>query len=61
MYGKGLRPLSLITAVAVALTLAALVFFYGRRTTPTSASCRRSSTCTCRSRSSRCAASSPAA
>ena len=59
VYGKGLRPLSLATFVAAHRRVRA-----GRSstrpTTPTRASSRRSSTSTCRWRSSRCAGSSPA-
>ena len=59
MYGKRLRGLALLTVALLTLTLVA-VFFWAPNDA-TTASCRRSSTSTCRWRSSRCAASSPAA
>ena len=59
MYGKGLRPLSIATLVAFAASPSRWSSST-RRSKPTRASCRRSSTCTCRWRSSRSAASSPA-
>ncbi len=57
MYGKGLRALS-ISTVAVMARRARRSSSSTRRSKPNRASCRRSSTCTCRWRSSRCAASS---
>ena len=56
MYGTRLRALSIATLVTLAggFALAASM----RPRTPTRASCRRSSTCTCRWRSWRCAGSS---
>ncbi len=59
LYGNGLRTLSIATVVAMARRSA--WSSSTRRWKPNRASCRRSSTCTCRWRSSRCAASCSAA
>ena len=58
-YGTRLRALSIVTAVVLHRRLRPGLL-PAPRWTPTRASCRRSSTCTCRWRSSRCAASSSA-